>query len=128
MSKGVNLKCVDKTGFLHDFLQEEIVKDPNAEELFLVTLEEQRIASMVRELRKKKKLTQAELAKKMGKSQSTIGRIENGSVEPTISMLEQIAGATETQLEISFKYWNRFNWWEEEQQKLKDIQIIIVFI
>lgn len=104
MSKGVNLKCVDKTGFLHEFLQEEIVKDPNAEELFLVTLEEQRIASMVRELRKKKKLSQAELAKKMGKSQSTIGRIENGSVEPTISMLEQIAVATETQLEISFKY------------------------
>lgn len=128
MSKGVNLTCVDKTGFLHEFLQEEIVKDPNAEELFLVTLEEQRIASMVRELRKKKKLTQAELAKKMGKSQSTIGRIENGSVEPTISMLEQIAVATETQLEISFKYWNRFNRWEEEQQKLKDIQIIIVFI
>lgn len=104
MSKGVNLKCVDKTGFLHEFLQEEIVKDPNAEQLFLVTLEEQRIASMVRELRKKKKLSQAELAKKMGKSQSTIGRIENGSVEPTISMLEQIAAATETQLEISFKY------------------------
>ena len=36
----------------------------------------------------------------MGKSQSTIGRI----VKPTISMLEQIAAATDTKLEISFAY------------------------
>ena len=38
----------------------------------------------------------------MGKSQSTIERIENGLVKPTISMLEQIAAATDTKLEISF--------------------------
>lgn len=49
---------------------------------------ELQIALMVKELRTSKKLSQADLAKKMGKSQSTIGRIENGSVKPTISMLE----------------------------------------
>lgn len=57
---------------------------------------------MVKELRTSKKLSQADLAKKMGKSQSNIGQIENGSVKPTISMLEQIAAATDTKLEISF--------------------------
>ena len=58
---------------------------------------------MVNELRKNKKWSQANLSKKMGKSQSTIGRI----VKPTISMLEQIAAATDTKLEISFAYWIR---------------------
>ena len=38
----------------------------------------------------------------MGNSQSTIGRIENESVKPTIFMLEHIAAATDTKLEISF--------------------------
>ena len=38
----------------------------------------------------------------MSKSQSTIGRIENGSVKSTVSTLEQIAVATDTKLEISF--------------------------
>ena len=38
----------------------------------------------------------------MSESQSTIERIENGSVKPTISMLEQIAAATDMKLEISF--------------------------
>ena len=102
MTKGINLKHVDNTGFLHEFMQEEIAKDPNAEQLYMETRAELQIALMVKELRKSKKLSQVDLAKKMGKSQSTIGRIENGSVKPTISILEQIAAATDTKLEISF--------------------------
>ena len=102
MTKGIKLKHVDNTGFLHEFMQEEIAKDPNAEQLYMETRAELQIAILVKELRKSKKLSQTDLAKKMGKSQSTIGRIENGSVTPTISMLEQIAAATDTKLEISF--------------------------
>lgn len=102
MTKGINLKHVDNTGFLHEFMQEEIAKDPNAEQLYMEARAELQIALMVKELRTSKKLSQTDLAKKMGKSQSTIGRIENGSVTPTISMLEQIAAATDTKLEISF--------------------------
>ena len=102
MTKGINLKHVDNTGFLHEFMQEEIAKHPNAEQLYMETRAEVKIAIMVKELRRSKNLSQVDLAKKMGKSQSTIGRIENGSVKPTISMLEQIAAATDTKLEISF--------------------------
>lgn len=101
-TKGINLKHVDNTSFLHEFMQEEIAKNPNAEQLYMEAWAELQIALMVKELRISKKLSQADLAKKMGKSQSTIGQIENGSVKPTISMLEQIAAATDTKLEISF--------------------------
>ena len=37
MTKGINLKHVDNTGFLHQFMQEEIAKDPNAEQLYMET-------------------------------------------------------------------------------------------
>ena len=37
MTKGINLKHVDNTGFLHEFMQEEIAKDPNAEQLYMET-------------------------------------------------------------------------------------------
>ena len=37
MTKGIDLKHVDNTGFLHEFMQEEIAKDPNAEQLYMET-------------------------------------------------------------------------------------------
>ena len=63
-TKGINLKHVDNTGFLHEFMQEEIAKDPNAEQLYMEARAELQIALMVKELRTSKKLSQADLAKK----------------------------------------------------------------
>ena len=37
MTKGINLKHVDNTGFLHEFMQEDIAKDPNAEQVYRET-------------------------------------------------------------------------------------------
>lgn len=34
-TKGINLKHVDNTSFLHEFMQEEIAKNPNAEQLYM---------------------------------------------------------------------------------------------
>ena len=64
MIKGINLKHLDNTGFLHEFMQEEIAKDPNAEQLYMEARAELQIGLMVKELRKSKKLNQAELVKK----------------------------------------------------------------
>ena len=69
MTKEINLKHVDNTGFLHEFMQEEIAKDPNAEQLYMEARTEFQIALMVKELRISKKLSQADWAKKMGNSQ-----------------------------------------------------------
>ena len=48
MTKGINLKYVENTGFLHEFMQEEIVKDPNAEQLYIEARAELQIAIMVK--------------------------------------------------------------------------------
>lgn len=59
-------------------------------------------AVLIVELREKHKLTQRELAEKVGVPQSTIARIENGSVSTSIQMLERIADAVNKELEIHF--------------------------
>lgn len=97
-----DLKNLDTNDLLFSIVQEEFEKNPEAATLFNEAVQELNFSIMVKELRKELNLSQQQLAQKMGKAQSTIGRIENGSVIPTIPMLEEIAAATNTKLEISF--------------------------
>ncbi len=46
-------------------------------------------------------LSQAELAKKIGTTQSAIARLEGGGVSPSLSTLRRYASATGSKLEIS---------------------------
>ena len=48
-------------------------------------------------------LTQAELALRMGTTQSVIARLESGRVQPTTATLQRLARATGTRLKIAFE-------------------------
>lgn len=48
-------------------------------------------------------LTQAELAERMGTTQSVIARLEAGRVRPTTATLRRVAQATGTRLIIAFE-------------------------
>jgi len=52
--------------------------------------------------RRDAKLTQAELAEKIGTTQSAIARLEAGRVSPSISTLRRYAEATGHQLQVGF--------------------------
>ncbi len=52
--------------------------------------------------RREAKMTQAELAEKIGTSQSAIARLEAGRVSPSISTLRRYAEATGHQLQVGF--------------------------
>lgn len=52
--------------------------------------------------RREAKLTQAELAEKIGTTQSAIARLEAGRVSPSISTLRRYAEATGHQLQVGF--------------------------
>ncbi|MGH6905236.1 MAG: helix-turn-helix domain-containing protein [Geminicoccaceae bacterium] len=48
-------------------------------------------------------LTQAELAERMGTTQSVIARLESGRTQPTTATLHRLALATGTRLKIAFE-------------------------
>ncbi|OGG12425.1 hypothetical protein A2875_01485 [Candidatus Gottesmanbacteria bacterium RIFCSPHIGHO2_01_FULL_46_14] len=52
--------------------------------------------------RLKKKMTQTQLARKMGTKQPVISRIEAMSSSPSVSLLKRVATALGAKLEISF--------------------------
>ncbi|EOI02725.1 hypothetical protein UAY_00972 [Enterococcus moraviensis ATCC BAA-383] len=61
------------------------------------------IAIAVAQLRKELGYTQRELAEKVGKPQSTIARIENGTVNVSFKVLYEIATKVGKELHVEFK-------------------------
>ncbi|KKQ98199.1 MAG: Helix-turn-helix domain protein [Candidatus Woesebacteria bacterium GW2011_GWB1_39_12] len=53
--------------------------------------------------RKKKRLTQVELAKKIGTKQPVISKLETASSKPSLSLLKRIAQALDTRLTVKFE-------------------------
>jgi len=52
--------------------------------------------------RVEKGMTQAQIAKKMGTTQSSIARVESGKSHPTIPFIQRLADALDMKLEIRF--------------------------
>ncbi len=61
---------------------------------------EMKIIELMVQARKQAGLSQRELARRMGKPQSTIARIESGTQMPTIRTLFSVAKATGTELDM----------------------------
>jgi transcriptional regulator with XRE-family HTH domain len=61
------------------------------------------LASMLIDARTRAHLSQAEVAERMGTSQSTIARLESGAAKPTLSTLERFAEATGTRVRVSLE-------------------------
>lgn len=59
------------------------------------------IAYQILQLRKKKKLSQTSLAKRIGTTQGNVARIESGSQNFTVNLLDRIASALDAELKIS---------------------------
>jgi len=94
-----NIKALD----FDDYLAEEL-KNKRFKKLFDEYGRQLEIAYKILQLRKKKNMSQALLAKKIGTTQSNIARLENGQQNFTVNFLDKIATALDTSLEINFKY------------------------
>lgn len=62
-----------------------------------------RIASGLAELRKSRKVTQEELARRLGTKQEAISRIERGAAVPSWDFIGRIGRALNAEVDISFK-------------------------
>ena len=80
----------------------EELKDPEFKRYYDEYGKQLEVAYRILQLRKKKKMSQAELAKKIGTKQSNVARIEAGQQNLTTETLQRIASAFNRELKIDF--------------------------
>ena len=85
-----------------DLLKQEL-KDPEFRRGFEMEKKKLEMSLSIINLRKKKKVSQAKLAEKIGMKQSAVGRIEAGKQNLTIETLQKIAFALNKELVVSFR-------------------------
>lgn len=78
-------------------------KDPDFMREYDALEEEFALATALIKARAEAGLTQEELAKRMGTTQSAIARLEGGKSRPSTSTLQKLAAATGTRLRVSFE-------------------------
>jgi len=94
-------KKTTKATDFQDILKKEL-KNPEFKKHYDEYGKQLEIAYQILQLRKKKKMSQAQLAKKIGTKQSNIARIESGQQNFSIDILEKIAGALGRDLKVRF--------------------------
>ncbi|MBI2404714.1 helix-turn-helix transcriptional regulator [Candidatus Gottesmanbacteria bacterium] len=87
----------------HAEFKKELMADPEFKRAYDALEPEYTIIRAVIEKRLKKKLSQKELAQKMGTRQSAISRLESGTANPSLRFLQKLASALGTRLMISFQ-------------------------
>lgn len=80
-----------------------LLKDPQFRKVYEETSLEREIALALIKARIQKRLTQAQLAKKLKTKQSVISRVESGQSTPSLSFLKRLANVLGTSLSVQFK-------------------------
>jgi len=93
----MNKKAIDFQEYLKDQL-----KNPEIKKHYDEYEKQLEIAYKILQLRKKKKLSQAELAKRIGTKQSNIARMESGQQNFTTDTLQKIADVFGYNLKVDF--------------------------
>ncbi|WEV43547.1 helix-turn-helix transcriptional regulator [Lactobacillus sp. ESL0684] len=83
-------------------IQRMAAKDPTFMDGFKEECRKLDASVLVTQLRQSQKMSQETLAKKAKVSKSTIARIENGNMNPTLKTLEKLGEAAGKQLTISY--------------------------
>lgn len=83
-------------------LKQRLLENPEVREEYAKADAEFALIEAMITARREAKLTQAELAEKIGTTQSAIARLEAGRVSPSISTLRRYAEATGHQLQVGF--------------------------
>lgn len=84
-------------------LKKHLFKDPEVKKAYDALEPEFALIRALIRKRLQAKLSQAELAKKVGTKQSAISRLESGSYNPTIGMLRKVAEALDADLKVSIR-------------------------
>jgi transcriptional regulator with XRE-family HTH domain len=91
-------------------LHKKWMKDPEYRKEYDALEEEFALAAAVAKARSRAGLSQAQLAKRMKTTQSTIARLESGRGQPSTRTLGRFAKATGHKLKISFEPVRKGRW------------------
>lgn len=83
--------------------KKESLKDPGVRAEYEKLQPHYQIARQMIGARIKKKMTQEELAKRVGTGQAVISRLEGMNAKPTISLLQRVARALDTKFHITIQ-------------------------
>jgi len=81
-------------------LKKKWMSDPQFRKRYSEADEEFRIIEALVRARTDAKLSQAELARRMGTTQSAVARMEGGSISPSLTTLRRYAAATGARLQL----------------------------
>ncbi|MET0605461.1 MAG: helix-turn-helix transcriptional regulator [Beijerinckiaceae bacterium] len=84
-------------------LHKKWMKDPEYRKEYVALAPEFELASMFIDARARAGLTQAQVAKRMGTSQSVVARLESGRFKPSARTLERFAKATGSRVKITLE-------------------------
>ncbi|MGN1284311.1 MAG: multiprotein-bridging factor 1 family protein [Candidatus Limosilactobacillus intestinavium] len=85
---------------IQDFIKKDIKEHPKLKKDYEQTSLNLDAAVLVREMREDLDMSQKEFAQYVGKPQSTIGRIESGSMNVSIGLLEEIANGAHREVKL----------------------------
>lgn len=88
--------------FIEEYIEKRCAESEEFAAAFAQEAEKQEIAVAMVRLRDELGLSQKQLAAKSGKPQSTIARIENGTLNPSVGLLAEIAASVGKTLDVTF--------------------------
>lgn len=87
--------------YTHEELHKEWMKDPEFRREYDKLEPESQLARQILSARRKRKMSQEQLAKKVGTGQAVISRLEGMGARPSLSLLERVASALDTKINIT---------------------------
>jgi DNA-binding XRE family transcriptional regulator len=84
-------------------VENELLKNPSIKRVYDALEPQFELANQLISARRKRGLTQSQLAEKIGTKQPAIARLESGEYNASIKLLRKVAEATGTRLTISFE-------------------------
>lgn len=97
------MKSINKTGVKFEFIKEQLMRDDEFKAEYDKLIPRYEAISQIIEERSKQKISQQELAEKIGTQKSNISRFESGDYNPSLDFLVKIAKGLGKEIHVVLK-------------------------